>query len=249
MRILGLDTATAVASAALFDDGQIRAEQISSNLQPSNQSSAASARVNHTETVLPLVESVLKKSRLSFYEVSGIAFSIGPGSFTGLRIGLSTVKGLAYGWDLPVVGVSTLMANAARVSAFQGSICSLFDARKNELYAALFQRNAKGLTRLTEDFVAPAEAVIDRLRTLASPPPYLFIGDGTEACKTLLLDAFGENIQLSGGDSFHSIAASVARLSVDRFNRSEVEELGHCVPLYLSLSQGQSRAKKEVVTD
>ena len=124
-------------------------------------------KVGHAEIILPLVASVFAKARASLSDLDGIAVSIGPGSFTGLRIGLSTVKGLAYGGQLPVAGVSTLLAIAARVCAFDGLICSMLDARKNEAYASFFRPMGGYLTRLTEDAIAPIHAVVDQARKLA----------------------------------------------------------------------------------
>jgi tRNA threonylcarbamoyladenosine biosynthesis protein TsaB len=239
MRILGIDTATTIASAALVDDGQIVAERSSLDCRSATPSPSPPSRGNHAETLLGLIESVLREGRTSLNELSGIAISIGPGSFTGLRVGLSTVKGLAYGGGIPVVGISTLLANAARVTDFQGWICSFFDAKKNEVYASLFQRNGNGLKRVTDDFVAPAEAAIERIKILSSPAPRMFIGDGAKTYERSLLSAFGKEARLSAGDSYHTIAASVGRLSIEPLRRSEVQELGACVPVYLSLSEAE----------
>ena len=149
MRIVGIDTSSATASVALLEDGQIIAERCHPISIAGHAAGLAGFKSNHAEILLPLVESVARQARVSLPEVSGIALSIGPGSFTGLRIGLSTVKGLAYGWGIPVVGVSTLLAQAARVGDFDGVICSFLDARKHEVYAALFRKSKHGLTRLT----------------------------------------------------------------------------------------------------
>ena len=129
MRILGVDTATSTASVALIEDGRLVAEEVHSSRGSANQSQTVNSRVNHAEIILPLIEAALRKAAASLRDLSGLAVSIGPGSFTGLRIGLSTVKGLAYGLDIPVVGISTLLANAARVNDFDGLICSFLDAR------------------------------------------------------------------------------------------------------------------------
>ncbi|HET8564449.1 MAG TPA: tRNA (adenosine(37)-N6)-threonylcarbamoyltransferase complex dimerization subunit type 1 TsaB, partial [Candidatus Binatia bacterium] len=115
MRILGIDTASTNASAALLEDGRVIADEIRLDDVASRYAGRMPAP-HHAEIILPLIDAVLRKGGTSIEEISGIAVSIGPGSFTGLRIGLSTVKGLAYGCAVPVVGVSTLLANAARVT-------------------------------------------------------------------------------------------------------------------------------------
>jgi tRNA threonylcarbamoyladenosine biosynthesis protein TsaB len=123
MRTLGLDTATSVASVAVMEDGELSAEET----YPSPSHGLAlcgSKRAHHAEVILPLIETVLSRRGLTAGELSGLAVSIGPGSFTGLRIGLSTVKGLAYGSAIRVVGVPTLLAHAARATRWEGLVCA-----------------------------------------------------------------------------------------------------------------------------
>src|ERR1051325_5013163 len=134
MRILGLDTATATASVALVEDGRIVADEITRE-NASHRFTGVSTG-NHAEIVLPLIRSALEKAGATIADLTALAVSVGPGSFTGVRIGLSTIKGLSYGSSIPVLWFSTLLANAARVGSFEGLICSLFDARKKQVYAA-----------------------------------------------------------------------------------------------------------------
>src|SRR3989337_3247076 len=107
MRIVGIDTSSATDSVALLEDGQIIAERCHPSSIVGHAAGLAGFKSNHAEILLPLVESVARQARVSLPEVSGIALSIGPGSFTGLRIRLSTVKGLAYGWGTPLTRRST----------------------------------------------------------------------------------------------------------------------------------------------
>src|SRR4051812_24827106 len=109
MRVLGINTATAVASVALLDQGELIAEQVYPEAECAPRQGWHANR-NHAEIIIPLIESVLLQAHVGLSDLDGIAVSIGPGSFTGVRIGLSIVKGLVYGCDLPVVGISTLHA-------------------------------------------------------------------------------------------------------------------------------------------
>ena len=246
MRIVGIDTSSATASVALLEDGQLIAERCHPGSIAGHVAGLAGFKSNHAEILLPLIESVIVESRLSLAEVSGIALSIGPGSFTGLRIGLSTVKGLAYGWGIPVVGVSTLLAQAAQAGEFDGVICALLDARKNEVYAALFRKRQRELARLTEDLLAPAESVIDRVRRATGDMPCLFIGDGARRYEKLLLDAFGGAARLCAENSVSSCAAAVARLGMERMRRSEADDLGKLVPVYLRPSEAEARRSNRI---
>ena len=245
MRILGIDTATSVASAAVIEDGKLIAEQFHPSHGSESDATLARGKSNHAEIILPLIESVLAKADISLADISGLAVSVGPGSFTGVRIGLSTVKGLAYGWDVPVVGVSTLLANAARVENFDGLVCSLLDARKNEVYAALFSRTEMDLTRLMEDVVVPVDAVVKRIQTLARAASCLFIGDGVRMYEKKLLGALGNGVRLCAGGSCLSVAASVARLGGDRLRSSKGDELAALAPVYLRAPEAETRSNNQ----
>src|SRR5207249_10944361 len=194
MRILGVDTATSTASVALIEDGRLVAEEVHSSRGSANQSQTVNSRANHAEIILPLIEAALRKAAASLRDLSDLAVSIGPGSFTGLRIGLSTVKGIAYGWGIPVVGVSTLLANAARVTDFEGLICSFLDARKKQVYAALFRRCGENFARVSEDSVHDPAEVVDLVRKFKNGAPCLFIGDGTITYQKLLLESFESGV-------------------------------------------------------
>ena len=118
MRILGIDTATSIASVALVEDGESIAEELHDRRRGTIEAATVQLGGNHSEFILPSIQLLLDKTHTTLSSVSGIAVTIGPGSFTGLRIGLATVKGLAYEWGIPVVGISTLAAHAARVKKF-----------------------------------------------------------------------------------------------------------------------------------
>ncbi|HEX9144256.1 MAG TPA: tRNA (adenosine(37)-N6)-threonylcarbamoyltransferase complex dimerization subunit type 1 TsaB [Candidatus Binatia bacterium] len=233
MRILGIDTATSTASAALLENGVIIADEI--RLQPG---------VGHAEIILPLLESVFAKAHASISDLNGIAVSIGPGSFTGLRVGLSTVKGLAYGGQFPVVGISTLLANAVRVADFYGLICSMLDARKQEVYASFFRRTSGALTRLTEDTIGSIHAVVDQARNLAHGESTLFIGEGAAVGRDALVGSLGAQVRFYSGDDYPSIASAVARMGEQRLLHSDGDFLGSMVPVYLRLSEAETKRRE-----
>ncbi len=244
MRVLGIDTATSTASAALVENGTIIADQVYSENSCDSQSKFARPKAGHAEVILPLIESVLTDGRCSLANVDGVAVSIGPGSFTGLRIGLSTVKGLVYGWQRPVAGISTLWANAARVADFAGLVCSLLDARRKEVYVSFFRRTADALTRLTEDAIAPVSSVIDQTRHLAGSSPCLFIGDGAKVYQDVLGVSLGNQCQCCAGDGYPSLAAAVARLGEERLQGSAGDSLSAMVPVYLRPSEAEMKRRE-----
>lgn len=233
MKILGMDTTTATASVALVEDGRLVFEEVLAGCTELADLSAPTKRTNHAETLLPLIERVVKRAQITFSEISALAVSIGPGSFTGLRIGLSTVKGLSYGWEIRVIGVPTLPAIAARVTDWHGLICPLLDARRKEVYAALFyKKEDEGLKRLTEDLVCPPEQIMREIQTYHRET-CLLIGDGTRVYKDLINACLADRAQVTLGESYPSTAFSVARIAGERLEKGKIDSPGLLVPLYL----------------
>ncbi|MGH7825253.1 MAG: tRNA (adenosine(37)-N6)-threonylcarbamoyltransferase complex dimerization subunit type 1 TsaB [Candidatus Binatia bacterium] len=243
MRILGIDTATSIASVALIEDGELAAEEIQPQTGTAVAASSAAPRANHAETILPLIDAVLGRHGLSASQLSGLAASIGPGSFTGLRIGLSTIKGLGYSSGIPVVGVSTLLANASRTTEWEGLICSFLDARKNEVYAALFRKSGSKLSRFTQDIVAPARSVVRLVQSIGDRAPCLFVGEGAEVYRQLLSETLGTQAHLLSAAALPSVAAAVARVSEERFRRNDVDPLATLIPLYLRPPEAELRSR------
>jgi tRNA threonylcarbamoyladenosine biosynthesis protein TsaB len=151
MRVIGIDTASGAASVALVENGLLVSERTDSRCEFAGSADRRNSKSNHAETLLPSIELLFESTGVSLQDITGFALSIGPGSFTGLRIGLSTVKGLAYGWQIPVVGVSTLLAHAARVTDYDGMI-QRFDARKTR-FMPLYSKRREISSTVTEDAV------------------------------------------------------------------------------------------------
>ena len=242
MRVIGIDTASATASVAVVEDGLLLSEKTDLCCDSTNDAIRRPSKSNHAETIVPLIELLFESTGLSLQDVAGFALSNGPGSFTGLRIGLSTVKGLAYGSKIPVVAISTLFAHAARVTDYDGLICAFLDARKNEVYAAVFQKTGEVINRVTEDAVASAASVIETVRGLQRGRPCLFVGDGATVYKKLLWDLPG--IRLHDATTDLTIAATVARLAEDRFRSNEVDDLGTLTPVYIRPSEAEFKKTK-----
>jgi len=242
MRVIGIDTASGAASVALVENGLLLSEKTDLSWDFAGNGLRCSSKSNRAETLLPLIESLFESTGVSFQDVTGFALSIGPGSFTGLRIGLSTVKGLAYGWEIPVVGVSTLFAYAARVTDYEGLICALLDARKNEVYAAVFRKTADVVNRVTEDAVISAPNVVETIRGLRGHSPCLFVGDGAVVYKNLLLEL--PRVSLPEATNYPTVAAAVACLGEDRFRCNRFDNLGALTPVYLRRSEAEFKASE-----
>jgi tRNA threonylcarbamoyladenosine biosynthesis protein TsaB len=248
MRILGIDTAIPTASVALTENGELLAEAIYGSDVSRENRATAQRRGNHAEAVLPLIGSLLEKAQITLQQLSGIAVSIGPGSFTGLRVGLATAKGIAYESGLPVVGISTLQANAARVKNFNGIIASLLDARKGEVYIALFRCDGINTKRLMSDAVASIKSAIDLVRdcSAARNSSLLLIGNGAKAYERQWVDALGPTVLISTGCCYPSVASQVATLAGERFVTGTVDDVGALTPVYLRLSEAESKRGLEL---
>jgi tRNA threonylcarbamoyladenosine biosynthesis protein TsaB len=244
MRIIGIDTSGASASVALTENGRLIAEEIYPNWASTLQTDAVNAKAKHAEAVLPLLESLLKTSALSLADIGGFAVSIGPGSFTGVRIGLSFVKGLVYGSGAAVIGVSTLFAHAFRVADHEGLICTILDARKGEVYAALFRKAGRALDRLMEDSVSSATTLVELVREWRDHPAFLFVGDGADAYRQLLSESLGTRALFQAEQHRFTMAGAVALLSERRFRSSDVDQLDSLIPAYIRPSNSEFKQRK-----
>ena len=152
MRILALETAAKAVSAAVTEDGKVLAAAFQDT------------GLTHSRTLMPLVELLLKNTGMSAADLDAVAVSAGPGSFTGVRIGVSAAKGLAWAADKPCAAVSTLAALARNVSFWDGLVVCAMDARRQQVYNALFEAKDGRLTRLTEDRAIALSGLAEELR-------------------------------------------------------------------------------------
>lgn len=197
MKILAIDSSAKAASVAIVEDSKILGEVF------------LNCGLTHSVTVMPSVEWLLDMTGLKISDIDRIAITEGPGSFTGLRIGMAAVKGLAWACDIPCVGVSTLETIAHGVLAYDGIICAVMDARANQVYNALFESKGGKITRLCED---RAITIPELLAELSDKEKVTFAGDGAEICYKASEGKFGiasENIR-------YQKASSVAELSADK---------------------------------
>ncbi|MGO5029423.1 tRNA (adenosine(37)-N6)-threonylcarbamoyltransferase complex dimerization subunit type 1 TsaB [Candidatus Agathobaculum pullicola] len=170
MKILALESSAVSASVALTEDEKLIAQ------------SFQNCGLTHSRTLLPMVEGLLQNCGLTLDEVDAIAVAHGPGSFTGVRIGVATVKGLALGADKPCIGVSTLEAMAYGAHALDGRLCCVMDARAGQVYNALFSIENGLPSRLCEDRAVKLTDLAEEIGDTA----YFLVGDGAELCYNTL---------------------------------------------------------------
>jgi len=217
MFILGIDTATPIASVGITRNGEVVAEE------------SLRERVNHTETLLPLIGRVLAQAGLTLPAIDSIGVSIGPGSFTGLRIALGTVKGFAYAMEQQVVGVPTLEALASTVREWSGLICPVLDARKGEIYAALFRCDPEGrIHKVLPDHVLAPQLILEQITE-----PCVFLGDGVEAYGELIRHSCGAMAHLLPFTTHHPRGAVIAQMAWERLQAGSADNIQSLVPAYV----------------
>jgi tRNA threonylcarbamoyladenosine biosynthesis protein TsaB len=227
MLVLGIESSTTQGGVAIVGEDRVLCEAI------------LNVEVTHSERLLPAVDRALGEARISLEALGGIAVSIGPGSFTGLRIGLSTAKGLAYATGLPLVGVPTLEAMAWTLPTARWQICPVLDARKQEVYAALFQHDRDGFRRVSEDMAIAPEALCGLIKK-----PTLFLGDGLATYGGLFRERLGDKLLLPPLANRGARPACVAELGRRRLLRGERDLPEMLVPCYLRPSEAEVRRRQ-----
>jgi tRNA threonylcarbamoyladenosine biosynthesis protein TsaB len=221
IRIIHIETATTTCSVAAGENGVLLAVR------------SVHDGYKHAENLLRLFEEVMQEAGWKNDELSAIAVSAGPGSYTGLRIGVSTAKGLCYALDIPLIAVSTLYSLASgfrrKFPDSESLICPMLDARRMEVYTALFSKN---LDRLKPD----APLIVEELESVPEilEQPIVFFGDGAEKCEVVLAHpnaSFNKSIQISAEDMVQS--------AYDLYQTLTFVDLAYFEPEYLKPYQGK----------
>lgn len=229
MKILALDTSGPNCSVSLVDD-----EKIIANFNINNG-------ITHSETLVPLIDELFKFSKMSISDVDAFACSIGPGSFTGLRIGIATIKGFALSLKKPVISIPTLLSLAYNVPYFDGIVCTVLDARNDNVYSALF--NVKGKPEMIGDYITDTiDTLIDELKKYNSN--ILFVGDGSISFKERFENEFKERAFFMPSHLNEQTALSVAKAAYDKVLLNDYDSVDAMHPLYLRKSQAE-RALEE----
>lgn len=230
MKILAIECSATPASCAIFEDERLIS------------SSFANVKLTHSETLMPMVEATLKNAKLSIDDIDSLAVSCGPGSFTGIRIGISAIKGLAIKDKKPCCAVSTLASMAYRLRFFDGVVCAVMDARCNQVYNALFRCESGVITRLCEDRALMVDELISELKTLENDSIFL-IGDGAdmfyERAKALA------NVKKADETLKYQHAEGVALAAFDMIKENNTVSPEALLPFYLRLPQAERELKQK----
>lgn len=234
MLILAFETSAKAASAALLEDGCLLGE------------SYQNTGLTHSQTLLVMAEQLLAQCGKTVADVNAVAVAAGPGSFTGVRIGVAAAKGFAWGRELPCYGVSTLEAMALSLGAWQGYVCPCMDARRSQVYNALFSVNQGTLERLREDRAIALSDLSEELKALDGP--IFLVGDGSTLAYRTLSDEI-PNLVLPPEHRMHQRADGVALLAARKIAAGEPGDANALTPNYLRLSQAERERMEKLKAD
>ncbi len=226
MRILAVDTSSNVASAAIVDDNKLVCECVLNN------------KLTHSQTLLPMIDEVFKKSELTPFDIDVFAVASGPGSFTGLRIGVTTIKGLAHAVEKPVCSVNTLEALAYNLPYCPHIIAPIMDARREQVYNAFYKWEKGVLKVIEEPRAISLEDCLDQLLKMGEK--VVFLGDGVAVFRDKIKYTLGELAFFAPQLACTSRAACVAEAAKNK----ETISYGELAPQYLRKSQAEREAEE-----
>ena len=224
MKILALETSAKSVSAAVVENGAVLC------------SAYQNTGLTHSRTLMPLVDGMLRAADLTCADMGLIAVSHGPGSFTGLRIGVSAAKGLAWTLELPCCGVSTLLAMAQNLRHMDATVICAMDARRNQVYNAVFRAEKGQLRRLCEDRAIGLAQLAEELQNDSSHK--IVVGDGAQLCCTYLQQQ-GIECRLAPAALVMQNAVGVALAAEELAAQGQTVSAHELVPVYLRLSQAE----------
>ena len=231
MKILSMECSATPASVAIIEDGKVLAHEF------------VNVKLTHSQTLMPMTENVLNHARLTINDIDGLCISNGPGSFTGVRIGISAIKGLAAPKNLPCVAVSTLRAMAENYNGVDCIVCAVMDARCNQVYNALFEINGDNIIRLCDDRALLCEELANEIKNLSQNHDkcVIIVGDGTDIFYPFV-ETY-KNVRKSAPQNRFQNAVGVGLVAFDSFQKGETIEASALLPFYLRLPQAERELK------
>jgi len=231
MKILAIDTSTMLGGIAIMDEYRLIAE------------SRLNVKTTHSERLMTEIEHCLKQSELKISDIDVFAIAIGPGSFTGLRIGLSTVKGFSYATGKPIVSVPTLEALTWNFPYSMYPVCAMLDARKKEVYAALFKWEDKDFTRLINETSVKPEDFIRNFLLNAQEDKFIFTGEGILLYKDKIIEVMGDRAIFASPEKMVPLPANVASLGLKKAISGKFSEPVGLKPIYIRKSEAEIKWK------
>jgi tRNA threonylcarbamoyladenosine biosynthesis protein TsaB len=222
LKLLALDTSSRIGSIAVVEDEDL--------IIDCNYSMNYTV---HSSALIPIVEDLFKNTGLEFKDIDLICIGLGPGSFTGLRIGMATGKGLAFSLGIPIVGVPSLDALVYNLIPYKGLICCVVDAKKKLFYKAVYRAHCDDLARVGGYEVVSAE------KLLHFKEKVLFVGDGLQVCQDFLAENLKDLAEFAPKRFWFPRAYQIARLGFELYKKEGPSNINTVVPMYLRLSNAE----------
>ena len=231
MKILAIESSGLVASAAIVTEDTLLAEY------------TVNFKKTHSQTLLPMVEEIVSMVGIDLKEIDAIAVSAGPGSFTGLRIGSATAKGLGLALGKPIIPVPTTQGIAANLYGVQGVICPLMDARRNQVYTGLYRYDKNGFAVVEDQMAVLVDEIIEKVNALGEPVTYL--GDGVEAFAEIVKEKTEVPFSFAPLHTSKQRAGALAARAVELYKAGVTQTAAEHEPDYLRLSQAERELKEK----
>ncbi|MEG1442417.1 MAG: tRNA (adenosine(37)-N6)-threonylcarbamoyltransferase complex dimerization subunit type 1 TsaB [Oscillospiraceae bacterium] len=224
MQVFGIDTCCMAATAAVVDENRLIAESVINHKR------------THSQKMMPQIAAMLEMAEVDISDVDAFAVAVGPGSFTGVRIGVATAKAFAQATKKPCVPVSTLHALAYNVKIFGGFICPILDARREQVYNAIFEGGTQ-LKRKCDDRAIGIKELLSELDVLNTP--CIFVGDATLVYRDIICEKLGERAVFATPMQNMNLGGAVAEIGMECFKNGETTHYSALIPQYVRLSQAE----------
>ncbi len=229
MKLLAIDSSAKSASVAIIENKKLLGEFF------------INVGLTHSQTLMPMVESILKSTNINIKDIDVLAVNAGPGSFTGIRIGVSSIKGMAMPGNVPCIPISTLYSMAYNLLGANVIVCAVMDARCGQVYNAIFDVSGEKITRLSEDRTISIEKLYEELEKFEKK--VIFVGDGAVLCYNKK-EEYKSNVEIASESIRYQKASSVAFAAFDEYLKGKpTVDSTDLLPTYLRIPQAERELK------
>ena len=225
MKVLGIDSSGMTAAVALIEDDRLLAGYSVNNKR------------THSETLMPMIDTILTSAGVDISEVGLLAIAAGPGSFTGLRIGAATVKGLGLSLNVPVAAVPTCEGLAMNLSGTERLVCPIMDARRNQVYTGLYRVDKELPEAVIDQTACDISEIVDKINSIGEP--VFFLGDGVEVFRDYIEKEIKTDCRFATANASLQRGASVAALGLLYYKEGKTVSVDDFAPVYLRPSQAE----------
>lgn len=234
MKIIGIDSSGLVATVAILSDETLVAEY------------TIDYKKTHSTTLMPMLDEILKMTETTLDSIDAIAVSKGPGSFTGLRIGSATAKGLAYSLNIPIIPISTLESMAYNIQFFDGIICPIMDARRGQVYNALYSFLDGDFKEIEGERAIEVKELVLELEEKYKGREVVFLGDGVPVYKKEIENSLSLRSYFADSNLSRQRAGSLVSLAKRYYNMGRIETSSSHIPTYIRQSQAEREREESI---